>query len=86
MAIKQWLNGVAKEPVKRSHSYPSGAIPPKLCETCGKAWDYTNYTDADREGDDWDYLENFPTRGCDREQCPQCKPQVGGSRPSSDTH
>tara|TARA_Y100000590_G_C15741517_1_gene1020430 strand:+ start:875 stop:1120 length:246 start_codon:yes stop_codon:yes gene_type:complete len=78
MRIKQSLNGVGKESLIRKPSYPSGAIPPKVCPDCEKAWDYTTYADTDREGDAWNYLEDFPTRGCDKLQCPRCK-QAGDS-------
>lgn len=78
MRKKHSLNGVTEEQKKKRQPYPVGAIPPKLCRKCKKTWDYVTYRDVDREGDPWEYLEDFPKRGCTKMQCPQCK-QAGSS-------
>ena len=65
----EWIY-LSKE--KKKHFYPSGAIPPKFCKKCRKSWDYVSYKDTDRKGDKWDFLFDFPSRGCDIQPCPEC--------------
>lgn len=47
---------------KHASQFP--LCPPKYCTICRKAWDYW--------GQSFRVLGDFPTIGCEREDCPKC--------------
>ena len=52
------------------------AIPPKICEECGMVWtsikEPLKVEGRTRWFSMWEYLQDFPTIGCDIEVCPKC--------------
>lgn len=67
--IKRWVGG------KKDRNRKS-AIPPKICQECGMTWTDTKES-VKIKGEPkwfsmWEYLQDFPTIGCDIETCPKC--------------
>ena len=52
------------------------AIPPKICQECGMSWTETKEPGKVKGKSKWfsvwEYLQDFPTIGCDIEECPSC--------------